>query len=79
MPQSEALLLRESGGDRALAIVIVENEDDYRRADEILSAVPADEAAGRRTSVTKYEIAARATERQLPTPRGRDPVPSRRR
>jgi hypothetical protein len=61
MPQSEALLLRESGGDRALAIVIVEYEDDYRRADEILSAVPADEAAGRRTSVTKYEIAARAS------------------
>jgi hypothetical protein len=61
MPPAEFLLLHEQGADTALAIVVVETEDDYRRVDEILGSVPADEAAGRRTSVTKYEVAVRAS------------------
>ena len=55
------LLLRESGADKALSIVIADNEEDHRRVDEILGGVPAGEAAGRRTAVTKYEVAARAS------------------
>jgi hypothetical protein len=56
MPPAEVLFLHDKTADTALAIVIVENEDDYRRVDDILGNVPADEAAGRRTSVTRYEV-----------------------
>jgi len=61
MPPAEFLLLHDAESDKALAIVIVETEDDYRRVDEILGGVPADEAAGRRTSVARYEVAVRAS------------------
>jgi len=40
---------------------VIDSEDDYRRVDEILGSVSADEAAGRRTSVAKYEVAVRAS------------------
>jgi hypothetical protein len=39
--------------------VFFDNEDDYHRGDEVLSAMPADETPGRRTSVTKYDVAVR--------------------
>ena len=39
----------------SLVIVFLENEDDYNRADEILSAMPAGDTPGQRASVTKYE------------------------
>jgi hypothetical protein len=61
MPAAEFFLLHDAAADKALAIVIVESDDDYRRVDEILGSVPANEAAGRRTSVTRYEVAARTT------------------
>ena len=61
MPPGEFLLFHDPADDSALAIVIVDSEEDYRRVDEILGSVPADEAAGRRTSVTKYEVAVRAS------------------
>ena len=61
MPPAEFLLLHDPADGSALSIVIVASEDDYRRVDEILGSVPADEAAGRRTSVTKYEVAVHAS------------------
>jgi hypothetical protein len=61
MPAAEFFLLHDAAADKALAIVIVESDDDYRRVDEILGSVPANEAAGRRPSVTRYEVAARTT------------------
>jgi len=61
MPPAEILFLHDKTADTAVAIVIVDSEDDYRRVDEILGSVPADEAAGRRTSVAKYEVAVRAS------------------
>lgn len=60
MPPAEFLLLRDADGS-TLSLVIVESEDDYRRVDEILGSVPADEAAGRRTSVTRYEVVVRGS------------------
>ena len=38
---------------------LFESEDDYRRGDEILSAMPAGDTPGQRTSVTKYNVATR--------------------
>ena len=40
-------------------ILFFENEDDYKRGDETLSAMPAGETPGRRTSVSKYNVAFR--------------------
>jgi hypothetical protein len=61
LPASEMFLLHDPEADQALAIVLFENEDDYRKGDEVLGSMPTDDTPGRRTSVTKYEVAARAT------------------
>ena len=59
MPASELVVLHDPEGERSLAIVFFENEDDYRRGDEILNAMPAGDTPGRRSSVTKYDVAIR--------------------
>ena len=41
--------------------VFFDSEDDYRRGDEILDAMPAGDTPGRRASVTKYDVAVRMT------------------
>jgi hypothetical protein len=61
MPPAEFLFLHDEEAGKALVIVIVDGDEEYRRADEIMGSVPADEAAGRRTSVTRYEVAIRAS------------------
>ena len=59
MPPAEILVLHDGEADRSLVVIIFENEDDYRRGDEILNAMPASDTPGRRTSVTKYDVAMR--------------------
>ena len=59
MPSSELLVLHDPDGQRSLAIVIVDNEDDYRKADEVLDAMPTPDTPGQRTSVAKYDVAVR--------------------
>jgi len=58
-PPAEVVVLHDSDAEKAVAIVFFENEDDYRRGDEILGAMPAGDTPGRRTSVTKYDVAIR--------------------
>jgi hypothetical protein len=60
-PPAELLVLHDADAEKSLVVVIFENEDDYARGDEILSAMPADETPGRRTSVSKYDVAMRMT------------------
>lgn len=60
-PASELVMLHDPDAQQALVIIFFENEEDYRRADEVLSAMPAEETPGRRTSVARYEVALRAT------------------
>jgi len=38
-----------------------ENEADYRQGHEVMDAMPTDDTPGNRTSVTKYDVAVRAT------------------
>ena len=57
VPELFIVLHDPGGGERSLAIVFFESEDDYRRGDEILNAVPAGGAPGRHSSVTKYDVA----------------------
>jgi len=59
MPPSELLVLHDPDGARSLAIVIFDNEDDYRTGDELLDAMPAPDTPGQRTSVSKYDVAVR--------------------
>ena len=59
MPPAELMILHDPEGERSLAIVVFENEDDYRKGDEILSSMPGPETPGQRTSVTKYDVAVR--------------------
>jgi hypothetical protein len=59
LPAAELVALHDPEAERSLVIVIFENEDDYRKGDEILSAMPAGDTPGQRTSVTKYNVASR--------------------
>jgi hypothetical protein len=61
VPASEIMILHDADGQRSLAILIFDNEDDYRRGDEALQAMPADETPGSRTSIDKYTVAIRVT------------------
>ena len=59
IPASEMLLLHDPESDKSLAVLFFETEDDYRRADATLNAMPAGDTPGRRTSVAKYDVALR--------------------
>jgi hypothetical protein len=61
MQATEMLLLHDPDADQALAIVFFDNEDDYRKGDEVLGAMPTGDTPGRRTGVTKYQVATRMT------------------
>ena len=53
---TEVVVLHDADAAKAVAVVFFDNEDDYRRGDEILNAMPAAETPGRRTSVSKYDV-----------------------
>lgn len=59
MPSAELLVLHDGDAEKSLVILLFETEDDYRRGDEILNAMPAADTPGRRTSVSKYDVAMR--------------------
>ena len=61
LPSGELIVLHEPDEEKSLVVFIFENEDDYQRAHEILDAMPADDTPGRRTSVTRYDVAHRMT------------------
>ena len=59
MPAAELIVLHDPDAEKSLVVIIFENEDDYRKGDEILSNMPAGDTPGTRTSVTKYNVATR--------------------
>jgi hypothetical protein len=59
MPPAELIVLHDPDAEKSLVVVIFENEDDYRKGDEFLSNMPASDVPGKRTSVTKYNVATR--------------------
>jgi hypothetical protein len=59
VPAKEIVVLHDPEADKSLVILFFESEDDYRRGDEALNAMPAGDTPGRRTSVTKYNVAFR--------------------
>ena len=61
IPAQEIVVLHDPEAEQSLVILFFETEDDYRRGDEMLNAMPAGDTPGRRTSVTKYDVAVRMT------------------
>ena len=62
VPAKEILVLHDGDTEKSLVVVFFENEDDYQRGDAALSAMPAGETPGRRTSVSKYDVAFRMSD-----------------
>ena len=62
IPASEMVVLHDADSDKSLVILFFENEDDYRRGDETLNAMPASNTPGQRTSVGKYDVALRMSD-----------------
>ncbi len=59
IPASEVIVLHDPEAERSIAIVMFETEEDYRRGDAALDAMPTDDTPGHRTSVAKYQVAIR--------------------
>jgi hypothetical protein len=60
-PSAEMVVLHDPEAEKSLVVIIFENEDDYKKGDEILNAMPGGDTPGQRTSVTKYNVAMRMT------------------
>jgi hypothetical protein len=58
-PAAEMIALHDPDAEKSVVILIFETEDDYKKGDEILNAMPAGDTPGQRTSVTKYNVAMR--------------------
>jgi hypothetical protein len=58
-PPSELIVLHDPDAEKSLVVIVFDNEDDYRKGHEILDSMPAGDTPGRRTSVTKYNVATR--------------------
>ena len=59
VPASEIIVLHDPDAEQSLVVVFFENEDDYKQGDEALSAMQTGDTPGKRTSVTKYNVATR--------------------
>jgi hypothetical protein len=59
MPPAELIVLHDADAEKSLVVIIFDSEEDYTKGDEILNAMPAGDVPGRRTSVTKYQVATR--------------------
>ena len=57
----ELLVLHDAEAEKSLVLVFFDNEDDYRQGDAILSGMDPGDTPGRRTSVTRYDVAMRQT------------------
>jgi hypothetical protein len=62
VPAQEIIVLHDPEAEKSLVVVFFENEADYRQGDEALSAMPAGDTPGKRSSVTKYDVAFRMTD-----------------
>ena len=62
VPAKEIVVLHDPEAEKSLVVLFFETEEDYRRGDEALNAIPASDTPGQRTSVTKYDVAFRMTD-----------------
>ena len=57
----EFVVLHDADAAKAVVVMFFDNEADYESSDAVLNAMPTDETPGRRTSVTKYDVAVHET------------------
>ncbi len=62
VPATEIVVLHDPDGEKSLVVLFFDSEEDYRRGDAALNAMPAGDTPGQRTSVTKYDVAFRMTD-----------------
>jgi hypothetical protein len=62
VPAKEIVVLHDPEAEKSVVILFFDTDDDYRRGDEALNAMPAGDTPGKRSSVTKYEVAFRMTD-----------------
>jgi hypothetical protein len=58
-PSAEMIALHDADAEQSVVVIVFDNEEDYKKGDEILSAMPAGDTPGQRTSVKKYDVAMR--------------------
>jgi len=61
VPATEFVVLHDPATERALVVFFFDSEADYAAGDAALNAMPAGETPGRRTSVSRYDVAVRMT------------------
>ena len=59
VPPMEFVWLHDPDSEKSVVIQIFDSEEDYQRGEAMLEAMPAEDTPGRRTSVTKYDVAHR--------------------
>jgi len=59
LPATEVVMLHDADAEKSLVILFFETEEDYKRGDETLNAMPTGDTPGQRASVTKYDVAIR--------------------
>jgi hypothetical protein len=62
VPAKEVVVLHDPEAEKSLVILFFDTDEDYQRGDEALSAMPAGDTPGQRTSVGKYQVAFRMTD-----------------
>jgi hypothetical protein len=55
----EIIVLHDPEASTSMVILFFENDDAYRRGDEVLNAMPTGDTPGRRSAVSKYDVAFR--------------------
>jgi hypothetical protein len=58
---TEVIVLHDPDAEKSMAIVFFDTEEDYKRGDEILDAMPTGDTPGRRTGVERYDVPIRMT------------------
>jgi hypothetical protein len=61
IPATEVVMLYDADAERSQVILFFDSEEDYKQADQVLSAMPTDDTPGTRTAVGRYEVAVRET------------------
>ena len=62
VPAQEIIVLHDPEAEKSVVVLFFETDDDYAKGDAALSAMPAGDTPGQRTSVGKYEVAFRMTD-----------------
>jgi hypothetical protein len=61
IPSTELLVLHDADAEKSLVVVFFDTEADYVQGDATLNAMSSGDTPGRRTSVSKYDVAVRLT------------------